>query len=132
MTECFKQIPIDIYPLSKPIEEFLVDWPEKRMDKLVDSSFLNPELLKYFKRKKSNFVKTLLYGTGIFLVLKTHILTEIGLQRKLLLRKDYAVLIGIFQMIAMWSFILPKVENQHSHTEENMIFPQLGKTLIQL
>jgi hypothetical protein len=52
MTECFKQIPIDMYPLSKPIQEFLFDWPEKRMDKLIDSSFLNPELLKYFTRKK--------------------------------------------------------------------------------
>ena len=60
MTECFEQIPIDIYPLSKPIEEFLVDWPKNRMDRLVDSKFLNSKLLDYFNQRnikvRENFI----------------------------------------------------------------------------
>lgn len=60
MNECFIPLPIDIYPLIKPVNEFLVDWPEKRMDKLFDESFLNPELIEFFKQKniklRENFI----------------------------------------------------------------------------
>lgn len=60
MNNCFIPIRIDIYPLVKPIDEFLIDWPEKRMDKLVDKSFLNPKLLEYFEQKsikiRENFI----------------------------------------------------------------------------
>lgn len=60
MTDCFKKLPIDIYPFIKPVEELLVDWPEKRMDKLFDITLINPELLDYFKQRdikiRENFI----------------------------------------------------------------------------
>lgn len=60
MTECYRELLIKIYPLIKPVEEFLTDWPEKRMDRLVDKSFINPELLKYFDDRnikiRENFI----------------------------------------------------------------------------
>jgi len=51
MNDCFIKLPISIYPLIKDAHSFLEDWPEKRMDKLLDISFINPELLEYFKSR---------------------------------------------------------------------------------
>lgn len=60
MTEAFRHIPIKIYPLKINVKELLVDWPEERMDKLFDISYLNPELLAFFKERnidiRSNFI----------------------------------------------------------------------------
>jgi hypothetical protein len=60
MTECFKKLPINIYPFIKPVEELLADWPKKRMDKLFDISLVNPELLDYFAQRyikiRENFI----------------------------------------------------------------------------
>lgn len=52
MKECY--VPLDfegIHPLRWPIEEYMRDWPEKRMDKMFDVSWLNPQLLEFFHRK---------------------------------------------------------------------------------
>jgi hypothetical protein len=51
MIECFKQIPIKIYPLSSPIEEILTKYPTHRSFRVLDLSHLNPELLDYFKER---------------------------------------------------------------------------------
>ena len=60
MTEAFRHIKIDIYPLIKDVKEFLIDWPDHRMDKLIDICYLNPDLLKYFEKRnisiRSNFI----------------------------------------------------------------------------
>lgn len=53
MAEAFKQLPqLKMYPLKMDVKELLVGWPEERMDKLLDVSYLNPELLDYFKERK--------------------------------------------------------------------------------
>lgn len=52
MNNCY--VPIDVgglYPLIGPVEQYLFDWPEKRMDKMFDYKLLNPELLDFFKSK---------------------------------------------------------------------------------
>ena len=60
MIECFKHLPIKIYPFIKPVEELLVSSGQKRMDNLLDSSLLNPDLLDYFKERdiriRENFI----------------------------------------------------------------------------
>jgi prophage antirepressor-like protein len=39
MNECYIELSIPFYPLIKPVEEFLDNWPEKRMDKLLDIKY---------------------------------------------------------------------------------------------
>jgi hypothetical protein len=60
MNECYVELLIPFFPLTKPVEEFLDNWPEKRMDKLLDIKYINPEVLKYFNshkiRIRENFI----------------------------------------------------------------------------
>jgi len=61
MTESFRQLPqLKMYPLKMDVKELLVGWPKERMDKLFDISYLNPELLDYFKERniiiRPNFI----------------------------------------------------------------------------
>ena len=48
MNECYIELSIPFYPLIKPVEEFLDNWPENRMDKLIDISYINPVVVEYF------------------------------------------------------------------------------------
>ena len=61
MTEAFKHLHhLKMYPLKMDVSELLVDWPAERSDKLIHFSYLNPELLDYFKEKniviRHNFI----------------------------------------------------------------------------
>lgn len=66
MDECYIELPINIYPLVKPIEELLsnMEFPlvrgYPRLDSLLDIELINPELLSYFKDRdikiRENFI----------------------------------------------------------------------------
>lgn len=60
MNECYIELSIPFYPLIKPVEEFLDNWPENRMDKLIDISYINPIVVEYFNsyeiKIRENFI----------------------------------------------------------------------------
>jgi hypothetical protein len=60
MNECYIELSIPFYPLVKPVEEFLDNWPEERMDKLIDISYINPIVVEYFNsyeiKVRENFI----------------------------------------------------------------------------
>jgi len=60
MNECYIELSIPFYPLIKPVEEFLNNWPENRMDKLIDISYINPIVIEYLNsyeiKIRENFI----------------------------------------------------------------------------
>ena len=52
MNECYIELSIPFYPLIRPVEDFLYDWSEERMDKLINISYINPVVVEYFNSCK--------------------------------------------------------------------------------